>query len=242
MGDPSGLLANAAHEESRRPRRSGLGCGFLLLLTGAACLSFLWFYGGDVLIAVGWFLTVKDELQPADLILVLSGGVSDRPREAGRLYARGLAPRIALTRNELSPAEVEKLIPEEIDLAKELLERSGVPAEAVMELPMPGRASSTFEEALALRSLVTAEGLQRVIIVTNGYHSRRARWVFRRVLRGTSVELLMAPADCWRFDETNWWQSETGLMTYVNEYIKFAYYLWKYWSPPTAHSGGRANK
>jgi uncharacterized SAM-binding protein YcdF (DUF218 family) len=195
----------------------------LLLFAGALYLA-----RERVLVGAARFLTVRDALEPCDVILVLSGGVNDRPELAAKLYARGLAPSILLIRKELSPIEARGLVPEEVILARRLLLAEGVPAAAIGELGTERRATSTFDEARLFRRYAREHGVRSVIVVTNPYHTRRARWIFRRVLRDTGVRILMAPSKSWAFSEENWWRNERGMITYVNEYIKFLWYLWRY--------------
>ena len=52
--------------------------------------------------------------------------------------------------------------------------------------------------------------------------------IFRKTFgeRAASLRFVGAPLD--GFDETNWWHFESGLRTYLNEYLKLAFYLVRY--------------
>jgi hypothetical protein len=56
------------------------------------------------------------------------------------------------------------------------------------------------------------------------YHTRRALLAFEKVMAGTDlrVEAAGAPNDI--FSESNWWQSDTGILAYIMEGIKYAVY------------------
>jgi hypothetical protein len=60
--------------------------------------------------------------------------------------------------------------------------------------------------------------------VTNGFHTRRARMLFRHELgdRMDRVHFVAAPTD--GFSEDNWWRSGGGCSCYATEYFKLVYY------------------
>jgi uncharacterized SAM-binding protein YcdF (DUF218 family) len=66
--------------------------------------------------------------------------------------------------------------------------------------------------------------------VTNDFHSRRARFVFREVIgdRANTLIVVSAPVD--RFGPTDWWRSKEGMKIYLAEYLKLAYYVCRYGS------------
>jgi uncharacterized SAM-binding protein YcdF (DUF218 family) len=55
--------------------------------------------------------------------------------------------------------------------------------------------SSTYGEALATREFVAQSGRHRVLVVTSGYHARRALATFQRVFRSEPVTVGVEPAD-----------------------------------------------
>lgn len=206
-------------------RRGGWLVAALFLLT--LCLL-AWVLRVPLLTGVGDYLIVEDELHPAEIIFLLNGDFNTRPFYAAELYAQGLAPRIVIARVEPSPAERLGLLPNETDISARILEMQGVPAEAITILPVPGGVTSTYEEAAVLRAYVEASGIRRVILVTSAFHTRRAGWIVRQELKGLDVTIELAAARNPDYDETNWWQSEAGLINVNNEYIKLGYYLLKY--------------
>lgn len=108
-------------------------------------------------------------------------------------------------------------------------EERGVYPDDRMECPLQqiGYVSSTFEEAKALYRWCRVYGAKSVIIVTNPFHSRRVRFVFDKVLKN-AVQVQMATVDYHKFTPSDWWQSEEGLVTFNNEWIKTVYYWMKY--------------
>ena len=202
------------------------------ILASAAVLLLLVFlaftFRSQILTGVADYLIVSDPLQPADVIVLLNSEVNTRPFRASALYQQGLAPVIVIARSESTPTVAMGLVPNDTDISVAVMEKQGVPAGKIVILPFPGGVTSTFDEASAVRQYVVAHQAYRIILVTSAFHTRRARWIFEKILAGLPVRLEMAAVPYAGFDQTNWWKNETGLITLNNEYIKWVYYLFKY--------------
>lgn len=182
----------------------------------------------QLLTGLASFLVVDDALQAADMIFVLTGGMETRPFHAAELYQRGLAPLIALSRAEETPTVEMGLYPDPIDVMVSVMKEQGVPDADIIVLPFEGGVSSTHDEAVALSHYVDVHPVERVILVTSAFHTRRGQWMLERELSDSSVTLQVSAAPEWNFDETNWWQREQGLISFANEYLKLLYYLVRY--------------
>ena len=84
--------------------------------------------------------------------------------------------------------------------------------------------ASTFDESRAVRAWAQKTGASTIIITTDMFHTRRARWIFRRELRDLPVKIGVVPVDPIRYKINNWWQNEEGLIQFQNELIKSLYY------------------
>ncbi len=209
----------------RSPLRGFLISAALL----AALLGLAYAFRTSLLKGAAEYLIVNTRpLEPADLIFLLNGDYNTRPFQAGELYLRGLAPRIAVARIRSTPAEEMGLVQNETDISVQIMEKLGVPSDKILLLPFGDGVSSTFDEAVALHTYVRASGVQRVIIVTSAFHTRRTRWIVEKELAGSGVEIEMSPVPYGTFDVSNWWKSEDGLIALNNEYVKLFYYYWKY--------------
>jgi len=182
----------------------------------------------SILREIGAFLVVSDRLEPADLIYVLNGDVSARPRHAATLFQRGLAPNIAMARAEDSLAVRAGAYPNVTDTSIAVLKSQGVPGERIVELRPDGGVQHTFDEAEVLRSYCREHSLHKIIIVTSDLHSRRARFIFRKVLSGLPVKIMLAPTPDVKYGAANWWRSEDGVIGCQNEYVKLIYYHLRY--------------
>jgi uncharacterized SAM-binding protein YcdF (DUF218 family) len=129
---------------------------------------------------------------PADVIVVLGGGITSGPAGAvvapdtlERLaYAAGLS-RLTGLPLLLSGGAVESEYPESRVMAQTLKDEFGLEARW-----LETRSRTTAENATECAALLTSLGLRRVLLVTSAVHMRRARAEFRRA----GIEPLPAPA------------------------------------------------
>jgi uncharacterized SAM-binding protein YcdF (DUF218 family) len=168
----------------------------------------------------------------ADAVAVLSGGevYRERAEHAARLFREGRAPRVVLT-NDAEPAGWSHERGRTmlfVERAQEALTRAGVPAAAIEVVP--GGVTSTHDEAAALAEYARGRGWQTLLVVTSGYHSRRARWTLRRAARerGLTVGLEPASSGAGSPSPWGWWASARGWRMVAGEYAKLVYYRLRY--------------
>lgn len=184
--------------------------------------------------SAGRVLVVSDPLPArADAIVMLAGSVPDRALETARLYQRGVAPAVVLTRVRLRPSAValrarDVRLPEEHDLARAALTALGVPGDAIEVIPR--RAHSTETEARAIARWACRRGVSRLVVVTSPSHTRRARLILARAL-GPDVALSVRPAPAARFPAGRWWGRRRAMKDVLSEYEKLlAYWLVERWT------------
>lgn len=186
--------------------------------------------------AVAWgaarVLIVREDLSHADAIAVLAGSAAylERTHLAVRLYAEGRAPVVLLTNDGERGgwSSPEQRNPFFIERAIDELVARGVPRERITVLP--GLVFSTYDEARALGEYAAAHNVRSLVVVTSAYHTRRARWIVRRVTAGDGVEIGVVPAG---FSEqtpapSRWWLSGRGWQSVAVEYAKLVYYHFHY--------------
>jgi len=175
-----------------------------------------------VLLAIGDFLVVQDELQPADVIHVISGP-DDRTDYAIQLYKEGYARQIFFTGGWCTFHNYYHG-----QHGKERALEQGVPPEAIAL--DDSRVTSTYAEVLQLKEFITHSQapVRSVIVVSDPFHMRRARWTYRH-LAGDQVSVQMAPVP---FElspyQRRWWTDERSREYVKNEYLKIAYYYARY--------------
>lgn len=203
-------------------------CWLVALAAVLAVAGLLWLARVRILAAAGAFLVDSDLAQPSGLILLLNGDLDTRPAAAAALWKQGLAPRIAIARSESSRAVQMGLVPNVTDLALAMLRREGVPREVIDEIPFPGGVTSTWDEARALKAWLPQHPVSSILIVTNAIHTRRARWIFARELRGANIRIAFFAVPDRRYSVQRWWANEHGFLGVYNEYLKLVYYRLRY--------------
>jgi uncharacterized SAM-binding protein YcdF (DUF218 family) len=198
----------------RRLRRWCLRLGML----GVVALVLVVFHR-PMLVHFACLFRVNDPV-PSDALVLLLGGYDYRTPAVAALYRHGLAPLVLLAES----GEVVELGVNETKITRRSLVRLRVPKEAIHVLPGPV-VHSTHDEALRLRDYAKAHPeLRRITVVTASFHTARARWIFKRVLKGTGIEVHTAAVPWRAVDEANWYMTEHGLLTYFIESFKTIYY------------------
>ena len=198
---------------------------------GAAALALLLAWPPTAWLAADW-LVVGTGPARADALAVLAGSSTYRERagHAARLFGEGFAPLVVLTDDGQRGgwSQSEQRNPFFVERAAGALADAGVPRERIEVLPR--RTTSTHEEALALREYAEARGLRSLLVVTSGYHSRRARWTLARAFRGSAVSFRLAAVAPGEQTpgRASWWLSPAGWRTVALEYPKLVYYRLRY--------------
>jgi uncharacterized SAM-binding protein YcdF (DUF218 family) len=183
---------------------------FLIFLLVFAFVLYLVRY--PILRFAGNFWVVDESPETSDAIVILSdddyGAV--RASRAADLFKASWAPRIVASGRFLRPyASIAEL------MQHDLTDR-GVPETAVVRLP--NRARNTLEEAGAVSTLLSSRGWKKILVVTSNYHTRRARFIYERVLApGTQLRVIAAPDPA--YDPNSWWRTREGLKMFFYEFI-----------------------
>lgn len=184
-----------------------------------------------LLVGVGTFVYDTDPLESADAIVVLSGGL-DRLVEAVDLFRSGYAPIIVLTRPPENPVVGELQsrgvdVQDDLQVRLDYLEALGVPSSATTVLQQT--VTSTHEEAELVAAWAKSEGVERILVVTTGFHTARARLAFSRSFRSQAAVLLFRASRTSGFDPAAWWHDRPGARTVLVELQKHFYYRFMYW-------------
>ena len=134
---------------------------------------------------LGWPLEVRDGAEVADAIVVLGAPVrpdgqltgvgEERVRTGVELWHRGFAPVLCISGG--GPGRIIPDHPREADAMAARARALGVPDQA---LRVERESLSTADNARHTARLLAAEGRTRVWLVTQPFHTRRARAWFRR--------------------------------------------------------------
>jgi len=162
----------------------GVVVGFLLALA--------------VLLSVGTFLRAADQTRRADVIVALSGDSTGvRAAAAASLYRAGLAPAIIFSGASEDPNSISSAAL----MARDAM-ALGVPREAIL---LEESARTTEDNARFVREMMRVKSFSSALLVTSGYHERRAAATFARAFEGAGVRFTNTPADDPDWDPVLWW-------------------------------------
>jgi uncharacterized SAM-binding protein YcdF (DUF218 family) len=187
----------------------GSGIGLLLLIVALVAGAYI------LLRAAGAYLIYADELQPADVIVVLSGGTDSRMNEALSLYKDDYAKIIVLTETGEQTEGYEYL--NSFDMRIQLM-NNGIPSGNIMITDLT--VNTTVDEAVAIRDLMRNRQFRSAIVVTDPYHTRRSKLIFNQVFDETGIDVIMHPVRSSWYNSRTWFTSVKGWQFTLLEYAK----------------------
>lgn len=114
-----------------------------------------------------------DRARPADVIIVLGGGVAGTERRAlhaAALYRQAYAPVVLCTGGAQPGSEWV-----EAAWCAEVVQRAGVPPAAIL---LENTSHSTEENAVESAAIMRARGWTDAVLVSDDFHLWRANWLF----------------------------------------------------------------
>jgi uncharacterized SAM-binding protein YcdF (DUF218 family) len=199
-----------------------------LIVAGVLVMLFvsMYIFRTPILQALGSFLSVDSSNAPTPCLVILGGNSFERATAAMPWIHDGRAAQIVCTGGNIPSAllALDTLLTE-AQLTQRFLVTRGVDSDQITLLE---NNTSTFEEAVSLKSWCASSGVERITVLSSHFHLRRVRKVFRQVFEDSSVEVEYASAPPINYNTDVWWQSEEGLIMVNNEYMKHIYYWWKY--------------
>jgi len=157
----------------------------LFLLAAGTVFAVAWFYPEK-------FLCVDSGPVKADVIVVLGGGLHERPLRAAELFQQRVAPRVMI-----SGAGDDSI-------NHQLLQQNGVPGRAI---EIEGKSTTTHENAEYAIARLRAEKVHSVILVTSWYHARRALRTFEHC--APDMKFYVRPS-YFAFDREDWARHGNG--------------------------------
>jgi len=169
-------------------------------------------------LAESW--VVDEPSAHADALVVLGDDnfYADRATRATELFRQGVAPIVVASGRRLRPnAGISELI------EHDLVER-GVPKEKIVRFVHD--ADNTIEEAEALSKLTAERHWKSLVVVTSNYHTRRTRYICRRVFPG-SVTVTVAGARDGDFAPDRWWEKRRSAKLFGRELLGYLDAMWE---------------
>jgi uncharacterized SAM-binding protein YcdF (DUF218 family) len=160
--------------------------------------------------------------QPVDAIVAISGGDTQaRANWAIGLYKNGWSDTLIF-----SGAAQDKSGPSNAAVMKKLAISAGVPSNNIY---IDEYAATTGQNAKDTQTIFAQHNIKRVILVTSGYHQRRASLEFNK--RTSGVVILNSPAHNDKDWSFWWWTTLRGWWLVGGETVKITFfYLTGLWS------------
>jgi uncharacterized SAM-binding protein YcdF (DUF218 family) len=175
------------------------------------------------LAAIASPLTVEDPVAPVDVIVVSMAAARADAFEAAALYQAGTSRRLLLPYWQPDPLDVElqrmgvPYLPV-TELVQAILERSGVPHDAIEVLTEP--IDGLNAEVAAVGAALRPRPPRSLLYLTARSHTRRARWLLGRVLpRETTIRVRGPRRDA--FDPATWWHTRGTGREVAMEYMRW---------------------
>ena len=197
-----------------------------LLLLGCVLLLVVYVFRVPLLTGLAEAWVVNDPVTKADAIVILGGGLENRPFAAAKLFHDGVAPLVLYMDVRLSPAEELGVAMPEKEQTRRILLSNNV-SETAMTV-IGSNVANTYDESRAVRAWIEKSGAKSIVIPTDPFHTRRVRWIFARELRGTKTQIHVVAIKPLRYGIEDWWRHEEGLIAFQNEAIKYLYYRFEY--------------
>lgn len=154
--------------------------------------------------------------QKADAIVVISGGDTPaRTNEAINLYREKWAPLIIV-----SGAAADKTGLSNAEAMKRQALASGVPSGNIIAEEV---SETTKQNAEEVKKHIVPRGMRRIILVTSGYHMRRAQLEFTAQLPG--VDVVAHPVASDKQWGSAWWLTPWGWWLALGELAKIGLFV-----------------
>lgn len=153
----------------------------------------------------------QGDCRKADAIVVVSGGdTSARTEEAIKLYREGWAPLIIV-----SGAAADKSGPSNAKAMYQQATNNGVPRNAIV---MEESSETTKQNATEVKKIIDTRNIKDVILVTSGYHMRRAQLEFSAQF--ADVKIRSHPVTVDKHWSGLWWLTPWGWWLALGELIR----------------------
>jgi uncharacterized SAM-binding protein YcdF (DUF218 family) len=163
----------------------------------------------------GRFLVNADEPQPADVVIALGGDSGfDRLEKAAEYYKSGMADALLISDTQVDAYTGQDITVYMRNAAREL----GIPADDIYITEVA--ATTTLNEARATRKIMLRNGWTSAIVVTDPFHTYRARAYFRDDFQDHDLAVYMTyTAEHW-YRPSTWFLSARGVTITQVEYAK----------------------
>lgn len=156
-----------------------------------------------------------DDPQKSDAIVVLAGEASSRPARGLEMLRQGMAPRMWI-----DVVNRDRMFDQSLVAIAEKYAAALPEASQIKVCPLNGL--STAAEAVDVKRCLQPLPIHRVLIVTSGFHTRRALSIFRHRL--PEYEFSIAAVHDPTQYGTAWWTNREWAKATFDEWTKFIWW------------------
>lgn len=154
----------------------------------------------------------QSECQKVDAVVAISGGdTTARTDMAITMFKNGWANKLIL-----SGAAADKTGPSNAEAMRRQAMQAGVPSNAIL---LDETSETTSQNAENTRDLFDDNNIHSVILVTSGYHQRRAGLEFGK-RAGTDIRIVNHPVPSDNQWSSWWWLTPNGWYLALGEFFK----------------------
>ena len=164
---------------------------------------------------VSKFLVQKGPLEPAEVVVVLSGsGTGNRIRAGAELFKKGLGKFILISGTKVYPGIYTHT------LMKKYAINMGVPGDKIIASKIEGEISTWGEGIYNLKKMQENK-FKSFILVTSSFHTNRAHAVYKKLIDdlGYDFKFMVYPAIDNRVPIKGWWKTRIGKKVVLLEYL-----------------------
>lgn len=207
--------------QRRLLNRFSTRCVLAVLVLATVGALILWSQAERVLPALAHWLDVGSPPHRVDAVFILPGDQQVRPFVAAALVKAGYADRVLFPKNAPSPETIAAGRLPTDEIIRRVLEHRGLTPQQIVLLE--GNTISTEDDLLALGRYLRERPQSRAAVVTNHYHTRRARLLTRSLLGEHAGQVAFISAPSADFSLDDWWRNDKGFFAVTSEYLKLAY-------------------
>jgi uncharacterized SAM-binding protein YcdF (DUF218 family) len=193
---------------------------YIILAGIAGSLLFVVLFRSFILKSIYDFLIIEDTLDHADIIVVLSGDTAGRRVPKGvELFQKGYASGIIMIGGDIQWNTLEPEIMKEHAVNLRVSEGN---------IRVVKQGISTYMQALKMVDLMMKDGFESAIVVTSDYHTRRTRYIFRKLFSPAGLTVIVRASPSGRAKSLEWWKNSDYTKIVFYEYTKLLWYWAKY--------------
>jgi len=110
------------------------------------------------------------------------------------------------------------------------LEGLGLKKDQIQVIGVPDDHPITLVEAQIVLSDLSKQGVKSAILLSEGFHTRRSFWTYKKIGLPLGIKVIPYPYYM-TYRNEDWWQEVGGVYSFVNELLKFIYYLFRGYIP-----------